>query len=171
MKFFCLLFIIFLLFCNSAFAEVYEHPATLEVIVKTIPEPGNIKCKFKQEKSLQNLEKPLVSGGEFEFIKNKGVVFHTTYPINSTVDYTNKNYKQINDIVNAISTKKYSKLEKDFNFYYANEAENWILGMKPKKNSAANDYITAITISGSDIIKRINILQTNGNETTIWFTK
>lgn len=171
MKFFTLLIAALILFCNPSFADVYAHPATLEQISKSIPTPQNIKCKFRQEKKLINIEKPLVSGGEFEFIQGEGVFFHTTYPIETTFNYTNQNYKQINDILKAISNKKYSKLEKDFKFFYLKEAENWTLGMKPKKTSSANDFINSISISGNDFINQIQILQTNGNETTIWFTK
>ena len=172
MKKISILFIIFLIFCIPAGAnDVYNHPATLEQISNQIPEMKSVKCKFKQEKHLQNIQKPLVSGGDFEFLENKGVYFHTKYPVESTVDYTNKNYKQINDIVKAISTKKYSKLEKEFDFYYQGKLENWALGMKPKKTSGAYNYISDITINGSDYINKLDITQTNGNKTVIWFTK
>ena len=132
---------------------------------------GSIKCKFRQEKHLQNIAKPLISSGNFEFVENKGVYFYTLHPIQSTASYTNKNYKQINDIVNAISAKKYSRLEKEFNFYYEESSDEWTLGLKPKKNSNAYNYISSITIEGSDYISKIDIRQTNGNKTVLWFTK
>lgn len=164
--------VIFLLFVISpVFADVYDFPTNLESISKNVPKMGSIKCKFKQEKYLRNIEKPLVSSGDFEFAEKNGVYFYTKYPVQSTVDYTNKNYKQINDIVNAVSTKKYSKLEKEFNFYYQGNSEKWALGMKPKKNSNAYNYVSAITIDGSDYIHKISIQQINGNMTVLWFTK
>ena len=173
MKSFNLIFtaIIFLLFCNPTFADVFEHPATLNNISNQIPKMGSIQCKYKQEKYLQNISKPIVSAGDFKFVENEGVYFYATYPIKSTVDYTNKNYKEINDIVRAISTKKFSRLEKEFDFFYTNKSNQWTLGMKPKKSSAAANYISSITISGEDYIRQINIKQTNGNKTAIWFTK
>lgn len=164
--------VIFLLFLTGpVFADVYDSPANLESISKYIPKMGSIKCKFKQEKYLKNIEKPLVSSGDFEFAEKNGVYFYTKYPVQSTVDYTNKNYKQINDIVNAVSTKKYSKLEKEFSFYYEGNSKKWSLGMKPKKDSNAYNYLSAITIEGSDYINKISIQQTNGNKTVLWFTK
>ena len=45
---------------------------------------------------MKNISKPIISNGNFKFVKNEGVYFETTYPIKSTVSYTNKDYKQIN---------------------------------------------------------------------------
>lgn len=171
MKKFSILFISLAFIINFTFADVYNSPSTLENISKQIPKMGNIKCSFKQEKFLKNIERPVVSKGDFEFIEGKGVYFYTTYPVKSKVDYTNKNYKQINDIVSAISTKKYSRLEKEFEFYYSGAKDNWSLGMKPKKKSDAYNYISSITINGADYISKISIAQTNGNKTVIWFKK
>ena len=156
---------------SPTFGNVYEHPSDLDGIIKQIPKIGSIKCKFRQEKHLQNISKPLVSSGDFEFTVNKGVHFHTLQPVESTISYTNKNYKQINDVINAISTKKYSKIDREFNFFFEGDFKKWSLGMKPKKQSKSYDYITFITIDGTDYINKISIWQTNGNRTVLWFIK
>ena len=171
MKKFRIIIVSSLLICNFCFGDVFNNPSPLNDISKQIPELNSIKCKFKQEKHLQNIQKPLISGGDFEFKKNEGVYFYTTYPVKSTQNYTNKNYKQINDIINGISSKRYSKLEKEFDFYFEGNGKNWTLGLKPKKDSSAQNYISSIIISGGDYIKQITISQTNGNKTILWFTK
>lgn len=163
--------LVYILFTFPCFADVYNSPSNLENILNRMPKIESTKCKFRQAKYMQNIEKPLISSGDFEFIENKGVYFHTLYPVKTTVDYTNKNYKQINDIVNAISTKKYSKLEQEFNFYYEGSIDKWTLGMKPKKTSNAYNYLSYITIDGSDYINKIIIQQINGNKTVLWFTR
>lgn len=157
--------------CCSAFADVYDYPQNLEYISAALPKLSSIKCAFKQEKYLNNIQKPIVSGGDFVFKKDEGVYFYTKYPIQSKVDYTNKNYKQINDIINAISSKKYSKIEKEFKFYYQKKSNSWTMGMKPQKASRTADYISYISISGEDYINKIEIVQTNGNKTIIWLKK
>lgn len=170
MKF--LVSIIFLiLFCNLTFANVYNSPQKLEYILEKTPKLNNIKCKFKQEKYVKNISKPIISRGDFEYIENKGVYFYTKYPIQENISYTNKDYKQINDVINAISSKKYSRLEKEFNFYFEKDKNIKIIGMKPKKNSKSYNYISSITIKLSDYIETINIEQTNGNKTLLWFIK
>ena len=165
------LFILTIFLSSISFGNLFENSASLQDISKNIPKMKSIKCKFKQEKHLQNIQKPLVSSGDFEFIENKGVYFYTKYPIESKTDFTNEKYKQINDIVSAISNKKYSKLEREFDFYFEGNNSNWSLGLKPKKNSKAFDYISSISIEGTSYINKIAINQTNGNKTLIWFTK
>ena len=166
------IFLTVLILLNSlSFANLYDKPAQLQDISDKLPKMHGIKCKFKQEKYLQNIQKPIISGGDFEFIENKGVYFYTKYPVESTTDFTNEKYKQINDIVKAISSKKYSKLENEFDFYYSGDISNWSLGLKPKKSSDAHKFISSITIEGKHYINKININQTNGNKTLIWFEK
>lgn len=172
MKSFCLILSICLLCCNAVFANVYEYPVSLESISRQTPEFESIRCKFKQEKTMPNIENPLISSGDFEFIAGEGIHFYTTNPIKTSTDYTNKNYRQINDVINAISTKKYSSLEKEFDFFYKNQIDDWHLGLKPKAGTNAKDFISSITITGSNnFIKYIEILQTNGNKTALWFYK
>ena len=164
--------LILLLFLSSyACANLYDTRVQLKDITNKIPEMSDIKCKFKQEKYLKNIQKPIVSGGDFEFIKNKGVYFYTKYPIESTTDFTNEKYKQINNIVKAISNKKYSALENEFEFYYEGTSLNWSLGLKPKKDSNTYKFISFITVKGNSYINEIDIGQTNGNKTLIWFIK
>lgn len=157
-------------FCLSVQANVFEHSTNLDTVVSKIPKMDSIKCKFKQEKNIVNIQKPIVSSGDFEFRKGEGVYFYTTYPIKSTTNYTNKNYKEVNNVISAISAKKYSKLEKDFDFYFTEKGSNWILGLKPKDKSTAV-YLDNIQIEGSDYINKIKIVQTNGNKTTLWFIR
>ena len=163
--------ILTLLLFSCAHADIFNYPNKLEYISKQIPDLKSIKCTFREEKNLVNIEKPLVSGGDFEFIKGKGVYFHTKYPVESSVSYTASGYKRINDIINAIASKRYSKLEKEFNFYYEKNDIVWSIGLKPKKNSDAYNYINSVILYGTSYINRIIINQTNGNKTSIWFKK
>ena len=162
-----LLIIVFFL-SLSVQADVFDQKSDIQTISKKIPQMDNIKCKFRQEKIIQNIQKPVISGGDFEFKKNEGVYFYTTYPVKSGVSYSGKNYKQVNDIINAISNKKYSRLDNEFNFYFEKNNSDWILGLKPKDDEVSK-YLSQITIEGSNRINKINIVQKNGNRTTIWF--
>ena len=152
-------------------AYVFNMPVKIEYVVNNTPKLKNIKCGFIQEKYMPNIKKPLVSKGDFEYIENRGVYFHTKYPIDSVSDYTNKNYKQINDVVEVMSQKKYKRLEKEFDFYYEGNIEKWVFGLKPKKASSASNFIKNITVEGRANIDKIQILQTNESKTIIWFIK
>lgn len=171
---------IFLLICllliQPAFANVFEHETSLDKIAKELPEMNSIKCKFRQEKQISNMV--LKSSGDFTFDKGKGVVFYTTYPVKSTTSYTSREYKQISSVINAISNKSYSRLQKDFKFYYEGAGVNgvnksgscnWTLGLIPKQDTPAYNHLKFIEITGQKDIKKIIILTCDKTKTTIWF--
>jgi hypothetical protein len=60
----------FILTCNAA---VYDHKISAKELNKILPNLDDIDCKFKQEKVLKNINKPLISGGNFSFKKNEGI--------------------------------------------------------------------------------------------------
>lgn len=151
-------------------ASLYENKTTAKDLTGVLPEFNNIECKFKQEKILKNIDKPLVSGGNFRFDKKQGIFFETTYPVRITTSYTNKDCEQINDIILAISNKKYAKLDNTFDFYYKKTGNTWVLGLKPKVKSGLDKYIDSITIEGIDYINKIVISLKDGSKTTQWFS-
>src|SRR5574344_1457320 len=155
---------------TSAIANVFNYPQKLSYIAPQIPKMGSVFCKFSQEKYLPNSHIVLKSSGNFKFIKNKGVTFYTTYPIKSTTSYTNREYKQINNIIRAISSKSYSKLEKDFKFYFQKKSNNWDLGLIPKQNSNISQYLKSIEIEGNNDISKIEIITKDLTKTTIKFS-
>lgn len=163
MKLFKIILIVFL--CISpAFAEVFEHPVSLKKTVSKLPELGNRTCKFSQEKTLPtNLI--LKSSGDFEFKKDSGVTFYTTYPVKTT-SYP-QNFSEVNNIIKAISTKSYGKLEKDFNFFYESNGNEWTLGLKPKFNSKIKNFLKSIEIKGTEEIDKMVIISNDGTKTEI----
>ena len=160
-------FLICLLLIQPAYANVFEHEAQLDKIVKELPELNSIKCKFRQEKQISNIL--LKSSGDFTFDKGKGVIFYTTFPVKSTTSYTSCEYRQINSVIAAISNKSYSRLQKDFKFYFHREAQRWELGLIPKSGTPAYDYLKSIEINGRENIDKIVILTCDKTKTTIWF--
>lgn len=154
-----------------ACADVFSHPQKLSVIVSQMPELNNINCNFRQEKSIPNSTVNIKSSGNFRFIKDKGVVFNTTYPLHSTTSYNTTEYRQVNEIINAISNKSYSKIERIFNFYFVKNKDEWQLGLIPKKNQQTAKYLASIEIHGKSYITQMIIKTTNSTKTTIWFSK
>ena len=163
------IFILILLFLTSpVFAGLYDKEEPLNNISKKIPALNNISCKFRQEKQASNIV--LKSSGNFVFDKSKGVTFYTTYPIKSTTSYSTREYKQINNVISAISNKSYSRLEKDFKFYFQKENDIWTLALMPKQTSQAYNYLKTIEITGGvEKINKIMILTCDKTKTTIWF--
>lgn len=166
-------FLLMISFCfpQIAKANLFENPANIEDFIEMLPEMKTVSCKFEQKKYLSNIEKPIISSGNFKFIEKEGVYFETLKPIKTTVSYTNKDYKQINDIILAISKKKYSKLNKDFDYYFAQKENTWQFGLKPKADSPSNNYIVSIAIEGTTNIEKMKLQFKNGSSTTICFSE
>ena len=112
------IFCFFILKTVTAAADVFNYPATAKNAAAQMPEFESTKCKFKQNKYMIASKINLVSGGNFQFVKDEGVSFETTYPIHSETSYTTSNNKNINAIVKAIINKNFSYIEKNFEIYY-----------------------------------------------------
>lgn len=148
--------------------NIFDYPANAVDVAEKLPQLKSVSCKFTQEKTLKN--KTLKSGGNFQFIKDKGVIFETLYPVKTTSSYTSSQNKQISDIIKGIASKDYSFINKNFNLFYMSENLNWTVALTPKKKSPAYDHIESIIIYGRDEINKLNINTTNGTNTSINFS-
>ena len=164
---FCLLIIICSVNLCFASVDIFNRPSTSKEISNNMPELKNASCKFTQEKHLDSAV--LKSGGNFKFVKDKGAIFETLYPIKSTDSYTSAKNKQINEIMNAVSNKKFAYLDKNFNLYFAKENDLWTIGLKPKKDSAVSSQLHDIIIKGKSDIKFIKISTVKNGTTEISF--
>ena len=162
------LFIVLIMFLFP-FAYSDGQKISSEELMKSLPRIDSVECKFKQEKVIKNLQKPLLSEGNFRFVKGEGVYFETLYPVKSTVSYTNKEYKQINDIILAVSNRKYSKIDREFDFFLSKDGDVWSLELKPKTGSRSDKYLDSINIEGENYINKIVITTKDGSRTTQWF--
>ena len=166
-------FIIFLtiILCGicACFAseDVFNYPSTSKIISSQMPKLKDVSCKFTQEKYINSIV--LKSGGNFQFIKDKGAIFETLYPIKSTVSYTSNQNKQMNDIIVAVSNKNYGYLDKNFSLFYKKENNNWVIGLKPKKNSVTASQLNNIIIRGKTDINNIKINTVKNGTTDIHF--
>ena len=106
--------------------DVFNHPSTSKAISSQMPKLKDVSCKFTQEKYIGSAV--LKSGGNFQFVKNKGAIFETLYPIKSTVSYTSAQNKQMNDVIVAVSNRNYSYLDRNFSLFYKKENNNWTIG-------------------------------------------
>ena len=76
--------------------------------------------------------------------------------------------------INALGKNKEQKLEwleKEFNFHYEKNDENWVFKIIPKEQEKTAELISFVVIQGSDYINKIKIQMKNGTITTIWFEK
>lgn len=154
---FLLLLIVIISGINLCIAsdDIFSHPNTSRYIARQMPELKDVSCKFTQEKYIGSTV--LKSGGNFQFIKSKGAIFETLYPIKSTVSYTSSQNKQMNNVIVAVANGNYAYLDKNFDLYYKKENESWTIGLKPKRGSVPASQLNDIIIRGASDIDNIKI--------------
>lgn len=148
--FFALLFIGVIL---PSFAyDIFQKKVSAKYVSDNIYAFESAKCTFSQNKFMKKSEVSLISGGDFEFIKDKGVIFKTTYPIQSDAYYTSDSNKNAASIIKSVANKNYAYLDKNFDLFYLSENnESWILALKPKKGTKIEDDLISIQIFGKNL--------------------
>ena len=162
-----LIIFVLLLLGTYSLADIFDYPADTQTVVESLPQFNSISCKFTQEKVFP--QRTLQSGGNFHFIKEKGVIFETLYPVKTTTSYTSSGNKQINEIITSIANKNYSVINKNFDLFYHNENGIWTVALQPKAKSPAAQQLKNIIITGEKNINQININPLNGTNTKIKF--
>ena len=151
MKKTALLVLFFFLYSAAAGAQsVFSYKTTAENAAKNTPAFESTSCKFSQEKLMKSSNMTLKSGGNFKFIKDKGVIFETTYPIQSTASYTSGQNKVVNRVIKSITNKDYSYLEKNFDLYHMNTKTGWVLALTPKAGGQLQGEMKNIQIFGTN---------------------
>ncbi|MBO8430036.1 hypothetical protein IAC76_01480 [Spirochaetes bacterium] len=169
MKKLLILTIIILSGAGCAFADIFSHPAKVETI--QIPQFQNVSCKFSQTRTIPQSNVEIESGGEFQYIKDKGVIFETKFPVQMTTNYTTDENKRMSSIIAAINNKDYSYLNKNFNMFYEKNAQIWTVALKPKADSKISPHISSIVIQGQTYINKLDINTVKNGSTKINFTE
>ncbi len=170
MKFLRLFFVFLLFLFSKAFANVFDYPSSASKINNEL-KLSDVRLRFEQKRTFKNVDKPVVSSGDFVFLKDRGAYFYTKFPVEATLEYTRQTNKQANDIINAVMRGQFDKIENVFALFYYKENSKWKLGLKPKNNAQAAEYLSDMQIYGENYITQIIINFKNGNKTEIWFKK
>ncbi len=169
MKNFAIILFGIILSVGVAFADVFSHPYRVENI--QLPQFQNVVCKFTQEKVFLNSSSSIKSGGNFRFVKDRGVTFETVYPFKMVTSYTSDENRRISGIISAINKKDYSYLNRNFKVFYEKNGAKWTLALKPKSDSKINAHIASIILEGGKYIDKIGINTIKNGSTKINFTE
>ena len=171
--FFC--FFVFFSLLELAFgASVFDYETDAKILFSKMPDIQSTKCTFRQNKKIPGVLSPFVSGGEFIFSKGLGVVFKTTYTVQSPVTYSVKENRRVNAIVASVLDKNYSVLNDGFKLYFK-EPENpslaWNLALAPKDSNQLKKYLESVQILGKgDYIFEMLIKTPEAGETKLEFS-
>lgn len=145
-----------------------------------------LKGQFTHSRSLSEIPRPLVANGEFTFVRDLGVYWHTRQPFDSIVVLTREGLVQsdeggpaqriaageqpavrlIANIFMALFTLDVSSLRRDFDLYGGEQQDRWIIGLKPRNKAIASVFSQA-TIAGADDVEQVVLTDAKGDRTVI----
>jgi outer membrane lipoprotein-sorting protein len=193
--------VLFLILASAGLApahgqDVFTHPVdgktllttTLHVPVSRMRDTQVLQGEFQQRKHLSEIPQPLTSNGDFIFVRELGVRWHTQTPFDSIFVLTQNGLLQsdqgaeslrlsaheqpsvrvIASVFFALFTLDVDALEKNFAlFAHANNPDaRWTLGLRPKGNAIASVFKEAI-VSGTTDVERIVLIDKRGDRTEI----
>lgn len=139
---------------------------------------------FVQTKEIQALSRPLVSSGKIWLSPNDELVWQTLVPIKSTLVISASGLRQYNkndilqteislpvaqDLANiflSILSSDFAALEQSFETSLHCNDNSWQLALKPFESEIEN-FLTSISIEGSDILQVIAFQEKRGDHTEI----
>lgn len=178
----------------SASAEtVFAHPAdaariraALGPVTARLAGARSISGPYSQKKYLRELPKPLLAGGNFTFVRDRGITWRTTTPFASELiierdalvqrDANGQEIRidaaqqpavrMVARIFFAVFSLDFAELEQLFTLSLQQDGGGWQLGLQPKQ---ASGTIDAIVVSGHSEVERVRLLERGGDRTEIEF--
>lgn len=148
-----------------------------------------LRGRFTHTKHLSEIPRPLVASGEFVFVRDLGVYWHTLEPFDSVVVLTGKGLEQrdggepalrvnaddqpavrvIANIFMALFTLDVGILSRDFDLYGGKVPDGWSFGLKPRTRAMASVFAQA-TVAGQDDVEQVVLTDARGDRTVIDLT-
>ena len=160
---------------------------TVNELSALLQKDANFKASYKQEKTLNKLNKILKSSGVVIIIENKNVFFRQNTPFELEQIITPNRFAQImDDEINEITRDNNPQLfeisnlllnifsmnevnEKYFSYKLSGDLNNWTIEMKPN-DELLSKIFNKITIQGSDKVKEIVIEDVSKDTTKLTFS-
>lgn len=173
--------------CSVALAA--GQASSVEEIFARAPhqDADTVRGSFVQYKHLAELERPLVSRGEFTAARGRGIIWRITAPIESTLVITDEyliesvngretmrvsaderpGLKWVGSILMAVFRSNTEKLEQFFTVHAETLDDNrWTLELVPRLDAVAK-YLKTIRVTGADEIEEIRIEEQGGDSSVI----
>ncbi|MEC4748663.1 outer membrane lipoprotein carrier protein LolA [Methylomicrobium sp. Wu6] len=134
--------------------------------------------RFRQEKNIKILKKPLISTGTFTYHRKQGVIWQTLSPVpsvllvNQTRLLTTQGEQNLPPAFGRVFTAMFGGdlqlMNEGFAIAGANGQGAWQLQLQPK-DPLMQKIITGMQLTGDKELKQLDIREANGNFTRITF--
>ncbi len=144
-----------------------------------------LRGRFTQRKKLAGIARPLTSGGQFLFVRGKGILWHTTTPFDSEFMLTARQMmvtesgsvamrmqtaehpalRLVSDLFLALFALDFDALGRHFDLSLA-AGDPWRIGLVPR-DSALRAVATRIEMKGSRLVSEVVLEDAHGDRTEI----
>lgn len=134
----------------------------------------SISGTFEQEKTISVLPLPLRSAGAFQYHRDRGLLWQTLHPVESTLRIDRNGLEldgsalnqmasqQVAAVMLAVFSGDISLIEAQFSLQESGSPENWKILLAPT-SELLQKKITAIEISGGEFTEQVNFTAANGD--------
>jgi len=179
---------------DAADDSVFAYPkSAFELTNSLLAEPAReiaatrvLRGSFVHRKQLRDIPAPLEASGEFVFLREEGLYWHTTKPFDSVFVLTPAAMVQQDEggaalkmnaneqpavraaarIFMALFAVDVKALESEFQMFGAPEGDGWRLGLRPK-NAAMSAVFTQAVVIGDKQVREVRLLDAYGDRTVI----
>jgi len=190
---FTIMFFFCIVFAYAQEEDIFSYPLSprtkesFRAVCAQISKNPVVRGNFNQEKKITNLERSIVSSGEFIIASDMGMVWDTLKPFSSTLvlggDYMiqsrrggqrkvidakgNETFLRMAQVLSAVFSGNAENLENNFYVFYKSDNSSWEIGLKPL-DMTINMFAQRIIITGDTAIKSIFLIEKNND--TIKYT-
>lgn len=175
-------------------ADPFTHPVTDEAQLRAalsrpaakLEKAQVLKGQFTHTRYLREIPRPLIATGEFTFVRDLGVYWHTRQPFDSVVILTEAGIVQADEggapariaageqpavrlvakIFMALFTLDVASLRRDFDLYGGQHDDRWAIGLKPRTKAIAGVFSQA-TVTGAADVEQVVLTDARGDRTVI----
>ncbi|WP_447652057.1 outer membrane lipoprotein carrier protein LolA [Pseudomonas abietaniphila] len=160
------------------------HAFDLQQLSEQLAKPSVIHGAFIQEKHLRSLPQPLTSKGNFVLAKDSGLLWLLNTPLKQDYRITSAGIArreaddswqmlpgrsagaEQNRLFLAVLQGDSSGLQRDFELHLSGDAQAWQLTLIPR-SLLLQQIFKQINIDGGALVKRIELLETQGDSTLL----
>lgn len=153
-------------------------------------DPKVVRGEFEQKKVIEALGKPLISRGDFVFVRDRGVVWRTHTPFAQTLRMTRTSITQeqggqvlfrlsddrepairaMSEIFLPLFGANFFQLEKHFHIVGEVNGKNWRVVLDPIPTVLLQVF-RQIRLEGTSHIRRVDLVDANDDRTEIRFLR
>lgn len=154
--------------------DLFEHPRTVAhvqaVLDRAMPDAGQVQVlrgRYRQQKYLREIPRPLDSTGEFLMVRDLGLWWHTQTPRDSELTLTARRRGQpAAALLLALFVLDLEALARNFDLFATEPGPNWLLGLRARDATVAA-FFQQVIVSGGERVEHVTLLEATGDRTEI----